>query len=79
MEQSLNQMRTALRVLTALTQQLSPDAADIETLRLLTTRMPMDSAEELACQAIRQALKRREHIRMRAARMYHSAGSAAAK
>jgi hypothetical protein len=53
-------MKVALRVLTALTERQVPDAADLERLHRCLSSYPPDAApDELACDVIQQALKRR--------------------
>ena len=53
-------MKSALRVLTATIEKRVPDAADVEALRQFavtqTAGLPPD---ELACEVIQQAMKRR--------------------
>jgi hypothetical protein len=53
-------MATALRVLKAVTEKRHPDPADIAALRDLAGAQPQDiDVDELACEAIQKALKRR--------------------
>ena len=61
-------MAVAIRVLTAINECRSPDAKDVEALRslepLLAETLPLD---ELACEVIQQALKRRNQLSRNAA------------
>jgi hypothetical protein len=59
MQQSLEAMTTALRVLTALTDKRYPDPADVETLRGYVPQLRDEPPDELACEVIEQALKHR--------------------
>jgi Tfp pilus assembly protein PilN len=59
MQQSLEAMTTALRVLTALTSKRHPDSADIETLREYVPLLRDEPADKLACEVIEQALRHR--------------------
>lgn len=65
MQQSVDAMTVALRVLTALTQQQYPDPQDLATLRELAPDAAVQSADELACEVIQRALKRRATLRER--------------
>lgn len=65
MQQSLNEMQTALRVLGTLTEHRDPDPADVEALRGLAPyagHMPLD---ELACEVIQRAIMHRAEVRRR--------------
>jgi outer membrane protein TolC len=63
MQQSMDAMRVALRVLQAITERHLPDAKDLEELKRLAP-LPADQPhDELACDVIKQALQRREEIR----------------
>jgi hypothetical protein len=60
MQQSFDAMTTALRVLKAVTEKQLHDPADIAALRDLAGAQPQDiDADELACEVIQKALKRR--------------------
>jgi len=68
MQQGLDAMKTALRVLTAVTENRAPSDADLESLYryadMQPARIPPD---ELACEVIQQALARRARVRAAAA------------
>jgi hypothetical protein len=59
MAQSIEAMQTALRTLTALTEKRDPDAADLDALRTYAPQLAGLPADELACEVIQQALRRR--------------------
>ena len=59
MVESVEAMQIALRVLTALTEKIAPDPADVEALRRLAPSRDHAHLDELACEVIQQALKRR--------------------
>jgi len=64
MQAGLDAMKTALRVLTAITEKRQPDPADITLLRNYAGPQPQDIAlDEFACTIIQRALKRRAEIR----------------
>jgi hypothetical protein len=65
MQQSLAAMQTALRVLTALSEKRDPDPADIDALVGYAPLLENLSVDELACDVIQQALKRRAEARTR--------------
>jgi hypothetical protein len=68
MQAGLDAMKTALRVLTAITEKREPDPADITLLRSYAGPQPKDVAlDEFACTIIQQALKHRAEIRSAAA------------
>lgn len=56
-------MRTALRVLTSVTEKRHPDPADIEHLHRLAPLLANASPDVLACYVIQQALKWRAEVR----------------
>jgi hypothetical protein len=62
-ETSLHAMRVASRVLLATGERRDPPEEDIEELRRLEPLMAHLPADELACEVIQQALKRREKLR----------------
>jgi len=69
MQAGLDAMKTALRVLTALTEKRAPDPEDINLLRSYAGPQPDDVAlDEFACTIIQQALKQRAQIRAAASR-----------
>jgi hypothetical protein len=59
MQESLEAMTTALRVLTALTNKRYPDPADVETLRGYVPLLRDEPPDELACEVIKQAINHR--------------------
>ena len=64
MQAGLDAMKTALRVLTALTEKREPDPADIISLQNYAGPQPENVAlDEFACTIIQQALRRRAEIR----------------
>lgn len=64
MEQSLNAMRAALRVLTALNEKRHPAAVDVDALRVYAGPQPQGSTlDEFACAVIQQAIERRARVR----------------
>ncbi len=64
MQQSLQAMQTALRILTTLTEKRRPDSRDVSELeRLLGPRPNGIDLDEWACDAIMQAMKRMAAIR----------------
>ena len=66
MQQSLEVMTTALRVLTALTEKREPDPADIQALEAFVGPKPSDiSRDEWVCDAIQSAIKHREAARQK--------------
>jgi hypothetical protein len=72
MQQSFDAMTTALRVLKAVTEKHLPDPADIAALRDLAGPQPEDiDVDELACEVIQTALKRRAAAREVRRRLEH--------
>ena len=65
MERSLDAMKVAMRVLTALSDKRTPDPADIKTLNEFAPLLRDLSPDELACDVIQQALRRRSQVRAR--------------
>ncbi len=63
MQQGMDAMRVALRVLQAITERHPPDAKDLEELKRLAPLQADQPQDELACDVIKQALQRREEIR----------------
>jgi len=64
MDQSLEAMQVALRVLSELNEKRHPAAADIEALRALAGPLPDHTGlDEVACEVIQKALKRRAEVR----------------
>jgi hypothetical protein len=59
MPENLDSMMTALRVLVAITDRQPPDPADVEALRRYAGSVGAVSADDLACDVIQQALRRR--------------------
>ena len=60
-------MQTALRVLGAIADHRRPDPADLDELRQLAPLLANAEVDELACDVIQQAVKRRTEVRARAA------------
>jgi hypothetical protein len=65
MQKSLEAMQVAVRVLTALSEKRTPDPADVEILNNYAPLLSHLSPDELACDVIQQALRRREQVRAR--------------
>jgi hypothetical protein len=63
MQQSLSAMKTALRVLTAITERQVPAREDVEELRQAVPNGSSLPNDELACEAIQIALRRRAEVR----------------
>ena len=64
MQQSLEAMRLALRVLAALTEKRDPDPQDVAELRKLLPDAPQEfGMDELACDVIQRAIKHRAAVR----------------
>jgi hypothetical protein len=59
MEQGLDAMKTALRVLTAITDRHNPEPADVEELRRWAPLLAALPPDELACDVILQVMKQR--------------------
>jgi hypothetical protein len=56
-------MKTALRVLSALTEKQHPDPADLEELQRLAPDAEGLALDELACEVIQQAILARQKVR----------------
>jgi len=63
MENALEAMKTAMRVLAAVNDKQEPDAADLDELRRLAPLLAALPPDELACDVIKQALQRRDALR----------------
>jgi hypothetical protein len=63
MERTLNAMKVAARVLVALGEHQAPDQADVDELRSLDPLMNDMPLDDLACDVIQQALKRRAELK----------------
>jgi hypothetical protein len=63
MQQSLADIRLALRVLEAVTDGLHPDPHDVEELYRVAPAVEFDSYDEMACAIIQRALERRRQVR----------------
>ena len=63
MEQSLDAMKVALRVLTSLTEKRPPAHSDLDSLHRFAPALVHLPADELACEVIQQALRRRAAMR----------------
>lgn len=66
MQQSLEAMQLALRVLTAVTEKRHPDPEDVAKLRQLAPHAAAKTPDELACEVIQNALRHRAGIRDKA-------------
>jgi hypothetical protein len=70
MHDSLHKMEVALRVLSSLTNGEKPDPDDVRelvTLAHTAREYSLDSLDELACEVIQQALRRRAEVRRQTA------------
>lgn len=65
--QNLAAMKTALRVLTAIVERQNPNAVDVEELRQYSPSHPNAPPDELACEVIQEALKKRAAARHKSA------------
>ena len=64
MQQSLEAMETALRVLSAINAKRHPDPGDVHALRTYAGPQPDGMGlDEFACEVIQKALKRRDEVR----------------
>jgi hypothetical protein len=63
MQASLDALKTALRVLTALTEKRAPEDADVKALRDYANGDNSRDLDELACDVIQRALVRRAAAR----------------
>jgi len=69
MQENLEVMKTALRVLTALTEKCQPSPLDVDTLRRSAGPQPAGlSLEQFACDVIQKSLARRTAGRVSPAR-----------
>jgi hypothetical protein len=73
MQQSLEAMQLALRVLTALTEKRYPDPEDLAHLRQLAPDAAAKKPDELACEVIQNALKHRAAVREKSVPPGHTA------
>jgi hypothetical protein len=68
MQESLEAMTTALRVLTALTEKRQPSPLDVDMLRQYAGPQPDGiGLDEYACDVIHRAIRRRSEVRTRSA------------
>ena len=63
MLESMEAMKTALRVLTAINERRYPDPEDVHALRRYAPNAASLPVDELACEVIQQAMKVRAKIR----------------
>jgi hypothetical protein len=63
MQQSMQQMLVAVRVLDALTARRNPDPQDVEHLREIAPEMATAELDELACAVIHRAIRHRAEVR----------------
>ena len=66
MEGTMQVMRAALRVLTAISDRQEPDSADVRALKAYAPPLCNAPLDELACEVIQKALMRRAEIREQA-------------
>ena len=66
MQESVDAIRVALRVLAALTEYRNPDPEDVEKLHQLAPPTADASLDEMACAVVEEALKRRREKYKRA-------------
>jgi hypothetical protein len=59
MQDSTVAMRTALRVLMAITDRAQPDPVDVEELRRVAPECSALATDELACEVVQRALQKR--------------------
>jgi hypothetical protein len=59
----MDQIKTATRVLTALSEKHAPDPADIRMLHAFIPHLGDTAPDELACGAIHEALRQRAEVR----------------
>ena len=67
MQQSLEALETALRILSAINAKDHPDPADIDALRACWPQRDGVGLDEFACEVIQKALKRRAEVGQHAA------------
>lgn len=66
MPETVNIMKASLRVLTAISEKLPADPADVEILRLYVNGQGFSQLDELCCDAIQKALSAvRARVRQR--------------
>ena len=58
MQESVDAMRVALRVLAAITGRTPPDPKDVELLRRHAPTNEYESVDDMACAVVEEALKR---------------------
>jgi hypothetical protein len=63
MDLSIEAMKIALRVLMALSEHQHPDKADVKALKSYAPLLADGPLDELACDVVQQALKRRAEAR----------------
>ena len=63
MQQGIDAMTVALRVLTAMTKGKTPEPTDVEELKRLAPLLADQPLDELCCDIIQQAVKRRDLLR----------------
>ena len=61
-KESIEIMKVALRVLTALTEKSAPQHADLDELLSFAPDLTKLAADELACEVIQRAMKRQVHL-----------------
>jgi hypothetical protein len=63
MQHGLDAMRAALRVLTSVTERQTPANEDLELLRAYVPEASNYGPDELACEVIQRALRKRSEVR----------------
>ena len=63
MQDPIEAMKTALRVLTALTERSKPDERDLQAMRECEPDLADLPPDELACEVIQHALRQRANMR----------------
>jgi hypothetical protein len=58
MQQSLDAMQVALRVLAAITERRPPRAEDVEELQRIAPKGEYASIDEMACRVVEEGIKR---------------------
>ena len=55
----VNSLKTALRVLAAITNHVEPSPTDVESLRAIAPEYCLHTPDEIACEVIRRSLSKR--------------------
>jgi hypothetical protein len=62
-QESMAALKTALRVLTAISERHEPDQSDLEELRRYLPLLSQAPIDEVACEVIQQSMRIRARIR----------------